>query len=183
MTETAKDESGTDRVMLDIETLGLDPGASIVAIGAVRFSESHLGDTFQRSISLTSCENAGLTIDAETLEWWLTQDELAKDQLVGGSRLGPVLRDFAEWYDNVDEIWANSPSFDCEILSAAYDAVGLEQPWNFWAERDFRTLESFDFAPEPEQAGVEHDALDDAVHQAEIASETLARLEEVTVDA
>lgn len=68
--------------MLDIETLGLDPGASIVAIGAVRFSESHLGDTFQRSISLASCENAGLTIDAETLEWWLTQDELAKDQLV-----------------------------------------------------------------------------------------------------
>lgn len=172
----------TDRVMLDIETLGLDPGASIVAIGAVRFSESGLGDTFQRSISLTSCQRAGLTIDAETLDWWLAQDELAKDQLSGGTGLETVLKDFAEWYGDADEIWANSPSFDCEILSAAYDAVELDEPWDFWAERDFRTLQSFDFAPEPEQAGVEHDALDDAVHQAEIASETLARLEEVPDD-
>ncbi|KOX93250.1 3'-5' exonuclease [Halorubrum tropicale] len=173
----------TDRVMLDIETLGLDPGATIVALAAVRFDADGVGDTFQRSISMTSCQRAGLTIDAETLDWWLAQDELAKEQLSGGDRLADVLEDFAEWYGDADEIWANSPSFDCDILSAAYDAVGLDEPWDFWNERDFRTLSSFEAAPEPEQAGVEHDALDDAVHQAEIAAETLRRLGEPEVKA
>ena len=175
--------SDPDRVMLDIETLGLDPGATIVAIGAVRFDADGLGAVFQQSISLTSCQRAGLTIDAETLDWWLAQDDLAKEQLNGGSRLEDVLEDFGEWYGDADEIWANSPSFDCDILSAAYDAVGLDEPWEFWAERDFRTLSSFAAAPEPEQAGDEHDALDDARHQAEIAAETLRRLEPTEVDA
>lgn len=177
-----QEKRDVDRVMVDIETLGLEPGASIVSIGAVRFDAGEGGDRFRASISLTSCEAAGLTIDAETLEWWLTQNEVAKRQLVGGDPLAEVLEDFAEWYGDADEIWANSPSFDCELLSAAYDAVGLDEPWDFWTERDFRTLSSLEAAPEAEQDGVEHDALDDAVHQAEIAAETLARLEEVSVD-
>ena len=117
----------TDRVMVDIETLGLDPGASVVSIGAVRFDPDGTGDRFSASISLTSCEAAGLTIDAETLEWWLTQDDVAKRQLVGGDSLTEVLEDFAEWYGDANEIWANSPSFDCDILGAAYDAIGLDR--------------------------------------------------------
>jgi DNA polymerase III epsilon subunit-like protein len=166
--------------MLDIETLGLDPGASIVAIGAVRFSESGLGDTFQRSVSLTSCERAGLSIDAETLDWWLGQNASAQAQLTGGSRLELVLEAFTEWYGDADEVWANSPSFDCEILEHAYDAVGLDAPWGFYAERDFRTLNALEIAPDLDHNGVGHDALDDAVHQAEIASAALEHQQAVT---
>ena len=42
----------TDRVMLDIETLGTDPGAAVLSIGACRFDTAagKPEDTFEASI-------------------------------------------------------------------------------------------------------------------------------------
>lgn len=173
----------TDRVMVDIETLGLEPGAAVLSIGAVRFDAGKLGETFQRSISLTSCQSNGLAIDAETLEWWLSQGDDAREQLVGGDELADVLEAFAGWFGDADEVWANSPSFDCAMLEAAYEQVGLETPWDFWQERDFRTLKSLSIAPEVDHDGVDHDALDDAKHQAHVAAATLKRLKKADREA
>lgn len=174
-------ESGpqTTRVMVDIETLGLEPGAAIVSIGAVVFGPAHTGDTFFRSIDRESCVEAGLTIDEDTLEWWQDQEEAAKGQLEGGEPLSDVLASFGSWYvgKGADEVWANSPSFDCEMLEAAYQAVGLEEPWAFHDERDYRTLRSLPCAVDLEPNGTEHNALDDALNQARIAGQTLAKLE------
>ncbi|WP_185977168.1 3'-5' exonuclease [Haloglomus irregulare] len=175
----APDSSGgsLDRVMVDIETLGLERGAAILSIGAVRFGPGLLGDQYEGHISLSSCQEAGLEIDAGTLEWWLDQDEAAQAQLTKGIDIRQVLRSFSEWYGDADEVWANSPSFDCELLEAAFNAVDMEAPWDFHEERDFRTVKSLPVAPEVEQDGVEHDALDDAMHQAYIAAAALRRLE------
>jgi DNA polymerase III epsilon subunit-like protein len=73
--------------MIDIETLGLGPGATILSIGAVRFSTDGLGEEFYREISLQSCQAVGLEIDADTLEWWLEQDGDVADILTGGEQL------------------------------------------------------------------------------------------------
>jgi len=89
-------ESQTEpcRVMVDIETVGLNIGAAIVEIGAVEFGHRELGDTFHRSVSLTSSQEAGLTIDADTVEWWLGKHpEVAPEVLVGGDDLGTALDD------------------------------------------------------------------------------------------
>jgi DNA polymerase III epsilon subunit-like protein len=94
----------TDRVMVDIETLGLDPGAAILSIGAVRFDTDGLGATFERNIGLESCQEAGLTIDAGTLEWWLQQDADAQHVLTGGESLVDALEALAEFYAFADEI-------------------------------------------------------------------------------
>jgi hypothetical protein len=171
-----------DRVMIDIETLGLDPGAAILSIAAVRFDEEGLGESFGRSVSLATCQEAGLTIDAETLEWWLEQDTAAKMILTGGVSLSEALLEFDDFYGDADEIWANSPSFDCELLERAYAAVGETEPWAFHEERCYRTLKSLPIAPELDHKGVEHDALDDARHQARVAAETLRRLDGATAD-
>lgn len=168
----------TERIMVDIETLGLEPGCVILSIGAVEFDTGGLGQTFYAGIDIETGQEAGLTIDANTLKWWLDQDETVRDVLFGGGvPLEEALRYFADFYDTNSEIWANSPSFDCELLEAAYTAVGIEIPWAFHEERCFRTLASLPQAPELEQEGDEHHALDDAEHQARVASETLARLE------
>ena len=169
-------ETGTDRVMVDIETLGRDPDAAIVSLGAVRFDTFGLGTTFERSVDLQSCEAADRHIEADTLAWWLDQDDAAREQLTGGEPLAEVLEDFVDWYGDAEEIWANSPSFDCAILADACEAVGVPVPWAFWQERDFRTLKNLPVAAEMDHGGVEHDALHDAIHQATVASETLARL-------
>ena len=173
--ELAADGGTTiDRVMVDIETLGLEPGAAIVSIGAVRFDESGIHDTFERSVSLSNCwEDWEMDVDVGTLEWWLEQDEAAKRVLTGGEDLPEVLEAFSEWYDGADEIWANSPSFDCTLLEEAYARVGGTEPWAYHEERCFRTLADLPVAPELEHDGIEHDALDDAKHQALVAARTL----------
>lgn len=166
---------GTDRVMVDIETMGLEPGAAIVSIGAVRFGVND-GLTFDRSITLDSCERAGLTMDAGTLDWWLKQEEAARTQLLGGILLEDALTEFAEWYGDADEIWANSPDFDCRLLEAAYEAVDMEAPWAYYQERDFRTLRHLPVPTDLSRDGVKHDALDDAKYQARIASDVIDHL-------
>ena len=165
------------RVMVDIETLGLERGAAIVSIGAVRFNTNGINGSFERSVSLSSCQDAGLTIDAETIEWWFSQDDAPREQIAGGVELVDALSAFTAWYGDVDEIWANSPSFDCELLEAAYEAVGLEEPWDFWEERDVRTIASLPVAPDIEQEGTEHDAIDDARHQAHVVGKALRKVD------
>jgi DNA polymerase III epsilon subunit-like protein len=174
------DSSGgsLDRVMVDIETLGLERGAAILSIGAVRFGPGLLGDQYEGHISLSSAQEAGLEIDANTLEWWLDQDEQAREQLTKGIDIREVLRSFSEWYGDADEVWANSPSFDCELLEHAFEAVGMEAPWEFYDERDYRTVKTLPVAPDTDHDGVEHDALDDAKHQAYVAAAALRRLED-----
>jgi hypothetical protein len=168
--------------MIDIETLGLEPGAAILSIGAAEFGMNKNHDTFYRTISRESCEDAGLEVDEETLEWWQEQDEHAQRTLHNGGDLTESIEDFAEFVDGADEVWANSPSFDCRILIAAGKAVGVPMTWEFYEERDFRTLKKLPVAADVEHDGVEHNALDDAVHQARVAEKTLKRLEAAAVE-
>lgn len=167
------------RLMIDIETLGLAPGAAIVSIGAVHFHPDGLGDEFGASIDLQSCQAAGLDVDADTLQWWLKQDDGVRAQLRGGKPLGSTLAAFDRFYDDInpDEIWANSPAFDCAILEAAYDAVEGEAPWDFYERRDLRTLRNLGIKGGAEREGSEHDALADARYQAREAAALLREVQ------
>jgi len=169
----------TDRIMVDIETLGTEPGAAIVAIGAVRFGLDGVADTFEADVSLADCQSHGLEIDAETLSWWLNQPACAREQLHGGIALERALRDFSEFVGDDAEVWANSPAFDCVLLREAYDAVGLSCPWQYYQERDYRTMrETLAAWPDREHDGVEHDGLDDARFQAECVIDALREVGE-----
>jgi len=185
----------TERIMVDIETLGRDPGCAIVEIGAVEFNQQTgddsgdvlvkddsdpIGATFATSVGLESCQAAGLEIDAGTLAWWLEQDASAREQLQGGETLSRALRGFREFVQGTDEIWANSPAFDVAILEAAFEAVGLSAPWRYWQARDYRTMREVLSAsgdwPDREQSGTDHNALDDARYQARCLSDGLAAM-------
>jgi len=168
----------TDRVMIDIETLGLEPGCVVLSIGAVEFGAGEMGEQWYHSISRESCEEAGLTVDDGTVEWWRDQNEQAREVLTGGDGLAEVLEEFTNWIADANEVWANSPSFDCDVLVEAGKAVGVPMPWEYYEERDFRTLADLALAPGVEHNGVDHDALDDAYHQAYVAAATLKRVDE-----
>ena len=166
-----------DRVMVDIETLGLDRSSSILSIAAVRFDQDGVGDTFYEIIDQRTCQDAGLSLDLETLDWHLSQGTFGGRELVDGRDLQTALEYFAEWYGHADEVWANSPSFDCEVLEYAGEQVAVEMPWHFSEERDVRTIKNLSCAAELEFDGTKHQALDDAMHQARIVSRTLSELE------
>ncbi len=164
--------------MIDIETLGLEPGCAILSIGAVKFDQDRAGEEFYSSVSLESCQEYGLKVDAGTLEWWLGRDEAVQGVLSGGEDLDTVLEEFAGFVEDADEVWANAPSFDCEILEHAFEAVGIEVPWEFYEERCYRTLKNLPGAVEVLNEGDEHHALDDARHQAERARLTISKYTE-----
>lgn len=160
------------RIMVDLETLGNVPGSVICALGAVKF-DTELGvyASFYERISQASCVRLGLTMDADTVLWWMQQAEAARAELWAPGRwpLADVLTGFSMWAGEVSELWGCGASFDCALLAAAYRAAAVPPPWKFWQERCFRTTKSWlrgADSLEPSRAGTHHHALDDAAHQA-----------------
>lgn len=162
---------------LDLETLSTRPNAAIASIGACRFDprSDWIGDTFHVHVSLANCQHHGLAIDAGTVLWWLDQSAEARAAFVIGQQDAmpllvalEALEDFMATTAECSELWVNGASFDLPILASAYRAVDLPLPWKFWQERDLRTLKALDKNTRIERAGIHHNALDDALHQARL---------------
>ena len=180
-------------VMVDLETLGTEPGCAVVAIGAVQFALQGPGpiirSEFKRTVTLTSCARAGLTINAPTLEWWLTQPYEAITSTFAGERtdVWSACKDFTRWVRELGapdaplQLWAKPPQFDQKILEAACAAVGTPVPWGHRDWRDLRTLEDVaaqaGYKLPDTQPALAHDALEDARAQAYNAAKRLLYLQ------
>ena len=159
-------------VMLDLETLGNRPGSVIVAIGAVKMDlvNGVIGDTFYRVIDPADAQSQGLTIDAATVAWWLGQSDAARMAISapgGWVKLLSTLGDFAAFIGTDARVWGNGADFDNALLAAAYQACSAPLPWRHWNSRCYRTCKSLFPAVKIERAGTHHNALDDAISQAE----------------
>lgn len=166
-------------IMLDLETMSTSSDAAIVAIGAVEFEPTtgELGRTFYRNVSLASCQDAGLDVEAGTVMWWLGRSEDARKALLESSiSLGKALGEFSQFLSppgasNI-AIWGKGSDFDNVILANAYKAVGLKAPWKYKNNRDVRTILALvpDACDGVESGGTKHNALDDAIYQARCVS-------------
>ena len=154
--------------MLDLETLGNKPGSVIVAIGAVKFGNGGIIDSFYVRVDAESCVAAGLKLDVSTVLWWLTQSDAARLEITKpGQLLTAVLICFAEWVGDKDaEVWGSGAAFDNALLAAAYDATGTPRPWKFSNDRCYRTVKNLYPDVPLARAGTHHNALDDAESQA-----------------
>jgi len=158
----------TTQVMLDLETLGTKPGSVIVAIGAVKFRDGEILSEYYERIDPRSCVDAGLKVDVGTVMWWMRQDNAARLEIAkGGEPLKDVLEAFDNWIVNPEvEVWGNGVGFDNALLSAAYDAVKMDCPWEFYNDRCYRTLKNLYPQVGITRSGTHHNALDDARDQA-----------------
>lgn len=176
--------------MIDIETLGKNPGCIILSIGAVRFGEDDVkGEWFYRRISTLDCINNGLVSDFSTIDWWFSQDAAVRDEAFGGTdKLEAVLRDLSAWIGTESEVWGNGAAFDLGILRAAFIKFGINDPWRYTGERCFRTLSAFSGGssripltlvnpPSGFNKAVAHNALWDAAVQARSAIEMIEVIE------
>ena len=166
--------------MIDLETLGHEPGCAIGAIGAVVFSENGLGDEFYRRVDMQSCVDCGLKLDVSTILWWMNQNEAARKEITrkADDDLPGALLAFLAWKNNLPgpfEIWGCGSDFDNPILEAAFDVCKLPEPWRYNEGRCYRTLASLvPILPRTKlPLGATHNALDDAKHQATHAVEIL----------
>ena len=162
-----------NNIMVDLETMGQNSNSAIIAIGAVRFSET-IQDSFYEIVDLQSSVDAGLEIDPSTIMWWMKQSDEARGAFAReGSSLIVALSDFSLWAGNHPIIWGNGADFDNVILANAYRAFSLKPPWAFWDSRCYRTLKNLNRHIKMERSGTAHNALDDARTQAIHAIEIL----------
>lgn len=160
--------------MIDIETMGITPGAAILSIGAVFIKDGKLGHGFYQPVDLQSCLENGLKMDAGTVQWWMKQSDEARESITRetGDNIIAVLANFYGWVtQNAQgaevQVWGNAATFDVVLMEEAFRRVGYDIPWKFWGHRCYRTLKNlFPGVPKPEFTGIKHHALDDAKFQA-----------------
>lgn len=166
-------------VMADLETLGVDPDAAFISLGAVKFDpDTGAIDTDSAFYYRVEWESAirGRSIKASTLQWWMTQSEEARAEILKqGFPLRDVLAAFKEWFPAKGIIWGNGATFDVSILSHAYNGA---PPWAFRDIRDVRTIVDIHggYPSEIKFDGVKHHALHDAIFQARYVSHIWQRL-------
>ncbi len=180
-------------VMVDLETMGKKHNAPIVAIGAVVFDPAtgSIGESFYKVVCLESSVNWGAVIDPSTVIWWLKQSSEARSAIVNDDAipLQDALLQFREFVsDNVAggskkaQVWGNGASFDNSILRSSYDCIAEDYPWEYWNDRDVRTMVELGQAIslDPKTTipfeGSRHNALADAIHQARYVSAIWQRI-------
>lgn len=161
-------------VLVDIETMGVNAYAPIVAIGAVEFDpygQTQYDNEFYTVIDLQSCLQLGLRPDGATVSWWMKQGEKARLSLVGDSvdamDISDALADFGVWYkaSGFEKLWSFG-YFDPMILGSAYEMSHIPCPFHYRHVMDARTLLILAGIPKTKEGGIEHHALDDAKRHA-----------------
>ncbi len=168
-------------LMIDLETMGKNPDAPIISIGAIFFDPQtgEMGPEFSKTIDL---ETAGGVIDRDTIKWWLKQSREAQSAILTDEiPLDDALLQLREFIDENSgeffvQVWGNGTSFDNVILRRSYERQGIPCPWRYHNDRDVRTIVElgktiyFDARTVIPFEGVRHNALDDARHQAKYVS-------------
>ncbi|EPP0434697.1 3'-5' exoribonuclease domain-containing protein [Escherichia coli] len=170
-----------DHLMIDLETMGKNPDAPIISIGAIFFDPQtgDMGPEFSKTIDL---ETAGGVIDRDTIKWWLKQSREAQSAIMTDEiPLDDALLQLLEFIDENSgeffvQVWGNGANFDNTILRRSYERQGIPCPWRYYNDRDVRTIVElgkaidFDARTAIPFEGEHHNALDDARYQAKYVS-------------
>ncbi len=179
--EITSTSSTCDHLMIDLETMGKNPDAPIISIGAIFFDPQtgDMGPEFSKTIDL---ETAGGVIDRDTIKWWLKQSREAQSAIMTDEiPLDDALLQLREFIDENSgeffvQVWGNGANFDNTILRRSYERQGIPCPWRYYNDRDVRTIVElekaidFDARTAIPFEGERHNALDDARYQAKYVS-------------
>lgn len=165
--------------MIDTETLGSNPSAPIVQIGMVFFTREGIGTRSQLTIDFDEALAHGVA-DGSTIRWWLEQPKEAQETLFKNilsiEEASDIFIKLIE-AQNANFYWSHA-TFDFPILISWFKSLKKKYPLPYKRCLDLRTLEfaSGKIEWEP-RTGVHHNALDDAVYQAEHAIKMLNMIE------
>lgn len=174
-------------VMIDLETLSTQPDAAIVSIGACTFyTDGELTPdgcrvTFYKVLRVERDIKKGGRMSFDTMAWWMDQSVGARSVF---ERPNDMLSDpeyaltsFRTWLNRLGDevlVWGNGANFDNVVLREAYIRHGVTPPWSFRQDRCFRTLKSLNPHVLARPNTAPHNALADAIAQAEHAEDIFA---------
>lgn len=174
-------------VSLDIETLGTAPGCKVLSIGACVLGHN---PQFYRELGQGTLQQYG-AVEADTLTWWHAQPggkEFLDKCAVSMTDMSAALIGLEHYLESLTSnhhtqlrIWTQG-QFDLPILEWHYKQEQVPVPWHYWEQVDLRSIRQMYPLVKPERAPnlVAHNALFDAVYQAQVIGEILA--EHVAVD-
>lgn len=160
-------------IMIDIETLGILPGSAILSIGACTLDMNY---KFYQTIDPDSCVKVGLTTSIDTMRWWDMQESKVREETFSGTTpLLNSLLSFNGWVELIRDgtlnkelnFWCNGASFDFPILDVAYSKINVKPMWNYFELMDYRTLKNLYPNVLLKKHKDKHNALADAIAQAE----------------
>ncbi|MBB7006340.1 3'-5' exoribonuclease, partial [Escherichia coli] len=169
-----------NHLSVDLETMGKNPDAPIISIGAIFFDPQtgDMGPEFSKTIDI----DTGGVIDRDTIKWWLKQSREAQSAILTDEiPLDDALLQLREFIDENSggffvQVWGNGASFDNVILRRSYVRQEIPCPWRYHNDRDVRTIVElgkaidFDARTAIPFEGERHNALDDARYQAKYVS-------------
>lgn len=167
-------------LMIDIETLGLNPVSNVHQIG---FCAANLrtGSYILLPTNIYVRPAAGTFTDFDTVCWWMQQSDAARKAVFSPEVERITMADAFVELKNAYEfiggkdagatVWASPAMFDLPMLTFSFGQVRPDlresKPWPYYMERDLMTLYKM-LDPEKKLKPtnpVEHDAASDAKAQ------------------
>jgi len=136
-------------VMIDIETLGNTPDATVLTIAGIAFDRMGNYSTIADPTTLdyfycrVDVESQKREINEDTVQWWAKQPDEAKAEAFADTNrlpLADAMRGINAWATGADRYWANGAGFDFTILESCNRQFNNKSPWHFWQVLDARTI-------------------------------------------
>ncbi|MGZ6477676.1 MAG: 3'-5' exonuclease [Bdellovibrionales bacterium] len=165
-------------VMLDFETLSNTPNTAVLSLGAVLFTKDEILTEKYFVFNVQDQLAAKLDVNFDTLVWWMSQGDSAKELFETANKSGRSVKDCLQELSNwlmagVDYKidwkllpWSNGAGFDIPIIENLFARTKVKCPWHFSSSRCYRTIKKI-YEIEKDQVfeGTRHHALHDARFQ------------------
>lgn len=174
-----------NHVSFDIETLDVCASAVVLSIGAALFNldeqdtyddiRNYGARCFYASIEMQTQIDRKRTISADTIAWWMSQSQEAKQVFSESKYQVPqALVDLQAFCAGTSFAWGNGNMFDNVIIRSLFNSFDMDYPYHYVRDMDLRTLKVAAGSPKISVASssmTKHNALDDAVFQAVLAQQ------------
>lgn len=165
-------------IMFDIEALDTAETAVVLSVGWCFFDWNNPDAPVVEGGHLSLDRHAqledGRTISADTAKWWVQQETPAIFAAFAGADddTEAKLERFMRALESSERIWAHGIDYDCRIMHHFFAQQVPLFKWPYWNQCDARTLKSLLSVYVPDyphrERGTKHNALDDAINQAEL---------------
>lgn len=181
-------------VMIDIETLSLRADALVLSIGGVIINKkgenvkysTKEGNYYYEVLPKLEQRCLGRDENPNTIQWWEEQNEKAREVLRESDyvtdTVEEILLRFNKWITSNKEItpivWSNG-NLDIKVLEDLYEIARVEIPWIYKHVLDYKTVRALKKEKEKERTNkrIEHNALNDAIEQAELLKTWISKEE------
>ena len=129
--------------MIDLETLDVTPGATVLTVGGVKFNPLDSSEPHSEFYFKLDIDSQNRSVNDSTIAWWGTQDPKVQEETFGTEgrvHTDVFLNSLPKWMVGVDVLWGHGYGFDVTIMEDMLRQSGKPIPWQFWQVRDSRTL-------------------------------------------